>query len=80
MKLIRTKFFENQLIRKIFFKKLVAKISSIKLLVFDIDGVLTDGKITIEENGNISKSFNVKDGLAIKLLEIFQKALMSKMV
>ena len=68
MKLLQTKFFENQLIRKIFFKKLVAKISSIKLLVFDIDGVLTDGKITIEENGNVSKSFNVKDGLAIKLL------------
>ena len=68
MKSIKSKLFENQLIRKIFFKNLSAKISSIKLLVFDIDGVLTDGKILIEENGNVSKSFNVKDGLAIKLL------------
>ena len=68
MKSIKSKLFENQLIRKIFFKNLSAKISSIKLLVLDIDGVLTDGKILIEENGNVSKSFNVKDGLAIKLL------------
>ena len=68
MKSIKSKLFENQLIRKIFFKNLSVKISSIKLLVFDIEGVLTDGKILIEENGNVSKSFNVKDGLAIKLL------------
>ena len=68
MKSIKSKLFENQLIRKILFKNLSVKISSIKLLVFDIDGVLTYGKILIEENGNVSKSFNVKDGLAIKLL------------
>lgn len=68
MKSMKSKLFDNQLIRKIFFKNLSEKISSIKLLVFDIDGVLTDGKIFIEENGNVSKSFNVKDGLATKLL------------
>ena len=37
----------------------------IKLLVFDIDGTLTDGKITYDNNGLESKSFDVKDGLAI---------------
>ena len=37
----------------------------IKLLVFDIDGCMTDGKITFDENGIETKSFNVKDGLGI---------------
>ncbi len=36
-----------------------------ELLVFDVDGCLTDGKITYTENGDEIKSFNVKDGLAI---------------
>jgi 3-deoxy-D-manno-octulosonate 8-phosphate phosphatase (KDO 8-P phosphatase) len=37
----------------------------IELLVFDVDGCLTDGSITYDSNGIESKSFNVKDGLAI---------------
>ena len=37
----------------------------IKLLVLDVDGCLTDGKITYDSNGIESKSFDVKDGLAI---------------
>ena len=37
----------------------------IELLVFDVDGCLTDGSITYSENGDEIKSFNVKDGLAI---------------
>lgn len=37
----------------------------IELLVFDVDGCLTDGQITYSENGDEIKSFNVKDGLAI---------------
>lgn len=37
----------------------------IELLVFDVDGCLTDGKITYSENGDEIKSFSVKDGLAI---------------
>ena len=40
----------------------------IKLLILDIDGTLTDGKIYIDNNGNEMKSFNVKDGLAISKL------------
>ena len=46
-----------------------SKISKIKLLVFDIDGVLTNGKLLINENGEISREFNVRDGLGIKLLQ-----------
>jgi len=38
---------------------------SIELIVLDVDGTLTDGKITYSENGDEIKSFSVKDGLAI---------------
>ncbi len=37
----------------------------IKLLVLDVDGCLSDGKLTYDSNGIESKSFNVKDGLGI---------------
>lgn len=37
----------------------------IELLVFDVDGCLTNGEITYSESGDEIKSFNVKDGLAI---------------
>ncbi len=37
----------------------------IELLVLDVDGCLTDGKITYTTEGDELKSFNVKDGLAI---------------
>jgi len=37
----------------------------IELLVFDVDGCLTNGQITYGEDGNEIKAFSVKDGLAI---------------
>jgi 3-deoxy-D-manno-octulosonate 8-phosphate phosphatase (KDO 8-P phosphatase) len=37
----------------------------IKLLLIDVDGTLTDGGITYDGNGIESKTFNVKDGLAM---------------
>ena len=37
----------------------------IQLIVLDVDGTMTDGKITYDSNGVESKSFDVKDGLAI---------------
>ena len=37
----------------------------IKLIVLDVDGCLTDGKIIYSSDGAESKNFNVKDGLAI---------------
>ena len=39
---------------------------NIKLIVLDVDGTMTDGKIGYTQNGDEIKSFNVKDGLAIK--------------
>lgn len=37
----------------------------IELIVLDVDGTLTDGKITYTNSGDELKSFDVKDGLAI---------------
>lgn len=38
------------------------KAAEIKLLAFDVDGVMTDGSITYDENGIEYKTFNAKDG------------------
>jgi len=38
----------------------------IKMILLDVDGCLTDGKIVYTEKGDEIKAFNVKDGLAIK--------------
>ena len=40
--------------------------SSIKLIVFDVDGVLTDGAIVLDDNGVEAKHFYVRDGFAIR--------------
>ncbi|MAP04977.1 MAG: phenylphosphate carboxylase subunit delta [Halieaceae bacterium] len=40
--------------------------ANIRLLVMDVDGVMTDGKITYTSDGQELKSFNIKDGLGIK--------------
>jgi len=40
-------------------------VDRIKLLVFDVDGVLTDGTIVVNGDGSESKAFNIKDGAAI---------------
>lgn len=44
---------------------LVEKAKKIKLLAFDVDGVMTDGSVTYDENGVEYKTFNVKDGHGI---------------
>ncbi|MCB9261137.1 MAG: HAD-IIIA family hydrolase [Flavobacteriales bacterium] len=41
------------------------KLKNIKALIFDFDGVLSDGKIYVDDNGVFSRSTNVKDGYAI---------------
>ena len=43
-------------------------IKQIKLLILDVDGVLTDGKLYISSDGTESKAFNTQDGLGIKRL------------
>ena len=44
------------------------KAGVIKLLILDVDGILTSGQLFYNENGQQTKSFNVKDGLGIQLL------------
>jgi 3-deoxy-D-manno-octulosonate 8-phosphate phosphatase (KDO 8-P phosphatase) len=44
------------------------KASKIKLLLLDVDGVMTDGRITLNDRGEETKTFNVKDGLGLKML------------
>jgi len=43
------------------------KLKRIRLLLLDVDGVLTDGSITYNDNGAEAKVFNVKDGLGLRL-------------
>lgn len=43
------------------------KLNKIETFVFDIDGVFTDGKIIVDSQGKESRSFNTKDGIAVKL-------------
>lgn len=45
------------------------KAENIKLLVLDVDGVLTDGRIYYGNSGEELKSFSIKDGLGIKMLQ-----------
>lgn len=45
------------------------RLKNIKLLLLDVDGVLTDGRIIFDSNGIESKFFNVKDGHGIKLVQ-----------
>ena len=47
----------------------IEKAKRIKLLMLDVDGVLTDGKIYFSDEGSETKAFNSRDGLGIKLLQ-----------
>ncbi len=44
------------------------RILPLKMLLLDVDGVLTSGDIIYSDNGNETKVFNVKDGLGLRLL------------
>ncbi len=46
--------------------KIIAK--DIKLLILDVDGVLTDGRIILDNEGNEFKAFHVRDGHGIRML------------
>lgn len=45
------------------------KASHIKLVIFDVDGVLTDGALFIGDDGQEYKAFNSKDGHGMKMLQ-----------
>ncbi len=50
-------------------KKLIEIAQAIKLLILDVDGVLTDGRIILDNDGNELKAFHVRDGHGIKMLQ-----------
>jgi 3-deoxy-D-manno-octulosonate 8-phosphate phosphatase (KDO 8-P phosphatase) len=43
--------------------------SKVKVMIFDVDGVLTDGSLTYNADGETTKTFYVLDGLGIQLLQ-----------
>lgn len=47
----------------------MARARGIQLMVFDVDGVLTDGSLHFGADGELIKTFNVLDGHGIKLLQ-----------
>ena len=47
----------------------VERAAKVKLFIFDVDGVLTDGGLHYGAEGEAFKTFNVQDGLGIKLLQ-----------
>jgi len=49
-------------------ERLLGKIHKVKLLILDVDGVMTDGMIIIDDAGSESKQFDVRDGHGLKLL------------
>jgi 3-deoxy-D-manno-octulosonate 8-phosphate phosphatase (KDO 8-P phosphatase) len=48
---------------------IVERAKQLKLLILDVDGVLTDGKLFFDDNGKEYKSFHARDGHGIKLLQ-----------
>lgn len=48
---------------------IIEKAKRIKLLILDVDGVLTDGKLFFDDTGKEYKSFHARDGHGIKLLQ-----------
>ena len=46
-----------------------SKAKNIKLLLLDVDGVMTDGRIILDNQGNELKAFHVRDGHGIKMAQ-----------
>ena len=50
-------------------KDILEKASRIRLLILDVDGVLTDGSLFVGDDGQEYKAFNSRDGHGIKMLQ-----------
>ena len=46
-----------------------ARASRLKLMAFDVDGVLTDGTLYFADDGSEMKAFNTQDGAGLNLLQ-----------
>ncbi len=47
----------------------IARAARVKLMIFDVDGILTDGSLHFGADGEVIKTFNVLDGHGIKMLQ-----------
>lgn len=47
---------------------LAPRLEALRLMAFDVDGVMTDGSLIYSDNGVESKAFHVRDGLGVKML------------
>lgn len=48
---------------------LIERAAEIRMLVLDVDGVLTDGRLYFDSRGNEMKSFSTRDGLGLRALQ-----------
>lgn len=48
--------------------ELLGKAALIRLAIFDVDGVLTDGRLYLSDQGDVCKAFHIRDGFGLKLL------------
>lgn len=48
---------------------ILRRAKKIRLVLFDVDGVLTDGRLFFSDNGEEGKSFHARDGLGLNLLQ-----------
>jgi 3-deoxy-D-manno-octulosonate 8-phosphate phosphatase (KDO 8-P phosphatase) len=50
-------------------KNLIEKLKKIKMLILDVDGVMTDGRIIMDDGGREIKNFDVRDGHGLKMIQ-----------
>lgn len=50
-------------------ERAIARAARVRLMVFDVDGILTDGSLHFGPEGEVIKTFNVLDGHGIKMLQ-----------
>jgi 3-deoxy-D-manno-octulosonate 8-phosphate phosphatase (KDO 8-P phosphatase) len=48
-----------------------SKIKKIKMLILDVDGVMTDGRIIMDDAGRETKQFDVRDGHGLKIIQSY---------
>lgn len=49
--------------------ELAARAKAVRLLILDVDGVLTDGRLYYADDGVELKTFNIQDGLGLRMLD-----------
>jgi 3-deoxy-D-manno-octulosonate 8-phosphate phosphatase (KDO 8-P phosphatase) len=50
-------------------KNLLEKLKKVKMLILDVDGVMTDGRIIMDDDGREIKNFDVRDGHGLKIIQ-----------